>query len=189
MASRISQLLSAFGSALGDASVTLLESRNALAETGKIPRVTHVPLGGDVLPPDMVGEGKIIATDGTQVRDRIIAVRSFNLAMYCQGVNKEVTEQLLHNAIAAWYFACSGSVSFSQEVWTDQQEGADDKVRRGHVVSLIVNLMIPVYATAKPLVRLTGWTEDGMMTPKGTLYGTVSSYGTGSKYSPGEIVC
>lgn len=188
MASRFETLLAFFATNLDDPLVTLAKGRRALAEGKSLPRITHVGLGGVVTDTDLVGEGKIINTEtGAQSRDKIVRVREFNILMAVHGQDEEQAEQLLHNAIAAWEVTTSGSLSFSDEEWTDQQEGADGANRRGTEIRLTLTIRMPVYATSKPLTRVTTWTEDGMFTT-GLLYGT-GTYGSGNEYNPGEIVC
>lgn len=188
MASRFQILLDAFTANLNDPTVSCTKGRRALAQGESLPRITHVGLGGNVTDTDLVGEGVIINDDtGSKSRDRIVRVREFNILMAVHGQDEEQAEQLLHNAIAAWESTASGSLSFSDEEWTDQQEGADGANRRGTEIRLTLTIRMPVYATAKPLTNVTSWSEDGMFTT-GLLYGT-GTYGSGNKYNPGEIVC
>lgn len=163
----------------------LKEGRKELAATGGLPRITHVATGGELKDPDMVGEGLIIDVGGTQSRDRIIQVRAFNVSMFCHGATKEIAEQLYHNAVAAWYSACSGSVSFSQEDWPTEQDGAADYVTHGHLISVVVTLMIPIYATSKPLTIARSTGQDMNLTT-GDIWGDGASYGTGHQYHTGD---
>lgn len=186
MASRIDRLIAAFTDALADTTVTVRTGRKALAENGGLPRVTNVGLGGELKDPDMVGEGLIIDVDnGSQSRDRIIQVRAFNIQMYCHGANSEIAEQLYHNSVAAWYRVCSGSVSFSQEDWPTEQEGAADYVTHGFQISVVVTLMIPIYATSKALTIARSTGQDMTLTT-GDLWGDGATYGTGHQYHTGD---
>ena len=188
MASRFDQLLDAFWQTLADSTVTRAKGRRSLAVNDKLPRITHIGLGAELLSPDYVGEGlQVNAVNGTESRDKIIAVRKFQILMVIQGQNEEQAEQLHHNALSAWFQTCSGAVEFSEEQWPDQQEGADDWERRGNTIVSTVTIAIPVYNKSKPLTRVTAWGEDGIFTT-GTLYGQ-SKLGSGVKYTPGEIVC
>jgi hypothetical protein len=135
----------------------------------------------------MVGEGLILALDGTTTRDKIVAVRQFGLAMYVQAATETDTEQLYHNALAAWYSACSGSVSFDSEEWPAEAEGAGDHFTHGSLIVSTVTLMIPVYATAKPLTAIRSTGQDMVLT-LGDTYGDGASYGTGHKYHTGDTL-
>lgn len=193
MASRLETLLVAFADFLASPAVLQRHGRRALAEGGSVPRITHVGMGGEIVPPDMVGEGLLIDFNtGAQTRDRIIRVRQFNTLMVVHGQDEEQAETLFHNAVAAWFAACSGSVEFSAEEWPDQQEGADGVERRGNQIQCTVTIYIPIYQAPKPLTFLSnGWTEDGLFTT-GILYGTGNNpgtYGPQYTYKPGEIVC
>lgn len=182
-------MLAAFTGFLDDSGVTLLKGRRALQEGKQLPRITHIGLGGAVVDPDLVGEGKIVdPSTGYQSRDKIIRVRQFNILMVVHGQNEEQAEQLFHNAIAAWELACSGSLNFSDEEWPDQAEGSDGVNRRGNEIQAVLTVNLPVYAKSKPLTFLTNWAEEGMFTV-GILYGNDNTYGSNYMYNPGEIVC
>lgn len=187
MASRLETLIQVFKANLDDSSVALAKGRRALQESAPLPRITHVALGGDITDTDLVGEGKIVSTEGAESRDRIVRVRVFNILMAVHGQNEEQAEQLLHNAIAAWESTASGSLSFSEEEWTDQQEGADGANRRGTEIRCTLTIRLPVYAHPKPLTRVSGWTDSDVFITQ-AMYDSANTYGASYKYSGGENV-
>jgi hypothetical protein len=187
VASRLQTLISIFTDFLSDSHVEIKVARRAQAEIGKVPRITFIAVGGPIVEPDFVGDGRLVATDGTQIRDRIIRVRTFSFLMVIQGQTEEQAETLLHNAIAAWEQAASGSLSFGEEEWLDQAEGADDVTRRGSQVQCVLTIMLPVYATPKPLTFLTGWSDSDLFITQ-ALYGKGAVYGNVYKYNAGEGV-
>lgn len=188
MASRLDTLLAAFTANLDDSRVTLAKGRRSLAEGKTLPRITHVALGGGITDTDLVGEGKLVDPEtGAQTRDKIVRVREFNILMAIHGQDEEQAEQLLHNAIAAWEVTCSGSLSFADEEWTDQQEGSDGVNRRGTEIRCTLTIRLPVYATPKPLVRVSAWVDSDTFTRQ-AMYDRSNTYGAAYKYSPGESV-
>lgn len=187
MASRVDQLLDAFWANLQDPDVTRKKGRRALSERSQLPRITFIPLGGPIVPPDMVGEGKLLGLEG-ETRSRIIRVRQLGFAMVVQGANEEQAEQLYHNAVATLEQTVSGSLDFADEAWPEQEEGQDGVERRGDVVVVNFTIYIPIYAQTKPLIRVDSWAEDGTFT-QGAFYGDPINYGAGITYQPGEIVC
>ncbi len=188
MASRVDTLLDAFWSNLDDPGVLRKKGRRAVAERGPLPRITFIPLGGSIVPPDLVGEGKLLALDGTESRSRILRVRQLGFAMVIQGQNEEQTEQLFHNAVATLEETVSGSLDFAEEQWPEQEEGQDGVERRGDVVLCNFTIYIPIYAQKKQLIRVSGWVDDDRFTVKGSFYGDIAVYGPAYKYDLGEDV-
>ncbi len=189
MASRLDTLIAVFWEGLNDPAVFRKRGRRALAERSPLPRITFVNMGGPIVPPDMVGEGKLVNLEGQESRDRIVRVRSTQLLMVIHGQDEEQAEQLLHNCIATWERIADGAIDFGEEQWPEQDEGQDSVERRGSVVLLPMTVQIPVYKTPKPLIRVSGWSEDGsFIDANGAVYGD-NKYGAGYQYKAGEVVC
>jgi hypothetical protein len=147
----------------GTPSIPVRILERSIAEGSRPPAIYIHGLGSSIEPADRVGGGKIGATD----RGRILVVRNFTMRHIFWGANIEQAEQMLHNAIAIWWKVAHASLLFSDEVWIDQQEGEDSWDKLGSMLSLNVQVKVPVYATLQPLTVVTSTDSEDTFAGEG----------------------
>lgn len=176
MSSRVAQLTTLFITALGadDSDHALygrvFQGKSWVHENTGAPKLVVYLTRGTPVTPDRPGEDKInLGTEEEPqwVRSRIIGVRHAGLEVYCLGRDPEETENLLHNAFAAWRKVAHNSVSFTGEAWPSEDEGG--LVLQGQEAVLSLELHIPVYDVQNPLTFVTGVVdEDTWVNPDGS---------------------
>lgn len=118
-------------------------------------RVVAIPLGAPAIEmTDRIGDPKTATLEG-----RIILLRRFQIDFECHDVNEDggfsAAEELYLETLRAARAEGHQSVEFSNEVWEDQQEGADSHMRFGTVIKFTCVVSFPVYERRGALVSLT----------------------------------
>ena len=117
------------------------------------PCVCCVPLGGDILPPDVTGGAQPITLNGKRVSVQAIRDRVFNTRVYIWGQDRAQAEVLLGQLILAFH-GFHNAIQFSEEVWEDQQEGQGGPMTAGSMISFLTSIRLMVSDLPTRLVKV-----------------------------------
>ena len=160
MTSRFQQFVDELVTTLDDPLLTasnVVMGRRETASHRAAPSLVLIPEGGPIVSPDRVGASEV--STGSKVR--IIALRQCTIEVQCHGRTEEETEDLLHTAYRAVRTILHSSWSGEgQELWPDQDDGADGFARHGRLAAFTFTWHIPIYDESKPLTVITGFEES-----------------------------
>lgn len=117
----------------------------------KTTRVVAAPIGtpGEFRQPDRPGDGNF-ANVG-----RILLLRDFVIKWQCWDLTFEATENLFLEVVRTLRKQNHHSITFSNEVWEDQQTNQDGWLKHGTVISFECSVALPIYERGPTRVALT----------------------------------
>ncbi len=138
------------------ADATLAQASKAVGERefhthSRTMRVVAAPLGvpTEYRQPDRPG-------DFYQDQGRILLLRDFLIRWKVWDVDFGAAEQLLLKVVRVLRKQNHHSITFSNEVWEDQQDDADGFDKLGTVIAFDTTIALPVYEDVPLRVALTG---------------------------------
>lgn len=137
--------------------------RLALKENDVPPRVTFVPRSGDITTSANMGGVTDDPVSGS--RDRTLFDRNVTLDVYCQGIDFEQTEDLMHLVVAAAHISSKVAVRVGEEEWESQTENGADYARLGEKVRLEMMMRIPILREEAGLTEITNETFTAVLVP------------------------
>lgn len=164
MASQLEQYVARFRTALGadDEDHALFGKvrlgRMHLHRNTDAPRIVVYRDQGTIYTPDKAGYEKISISEDSDVRAKILATRKLRVSTYVHGRTDEETEDLVHNAIAAWRGLLHNDFRFGAEAWNP----GPDNDRRGEECIFDIEIWFRVYDVQLPLTIVTGFTDEDL---------------------------
>lgn len=124
-------------------------------------RVVAVPLGAQTIDATDSPGFQEFEDDVGKYRARRIAIRRFDISFYCHDTTFESCENLYLDVFRAVRLVTHNSVSFSSEVWIDQQEGDDGLDRFGRAIVFTATVSIPILSEKHYLTTAAFVTDCG----------------------------
>lgn len=153
MASRLQEFAELVHDELGDATVVAKHDRVALQQHQQRRRIVWLTEGGQTIPPAQ--RGATFSIDGVGQRIQICRMRVEHVDAHLFAEDRETTEHLLDNVIAA---VCNvlKVVEIPSYTWESEDNAEAGRALRGAHCVLRINLHLFVPQEIKPLRLITG---------------------------------
>lgn len=158
MSSRLSRTIAAIESALNDPSVKFQLGRIKNQENTQLRRVVWVRAGGTVQPPERTG-AKL--NSGSRVKQAYTLDDRVEAHIYAE--DDDLTEQLMHNVLAALNRAAGRSIVPLSYRWPTEEDGKADISLRQPKVVLLFEIHVPVLDVIESLTTIAAFNHTGTM--------------------------